>query len=143
MPLSRRAGTPSNTIGLGRGLLPYQVACSSIQPFGHNRHEPKIGWGGCAFFLRVAGSPCKTMSRETYLCTKWHLDPWSRLATIDVGRKLGAPPLLGRRLVPHLIHKVAWAEAYLHAKCHFDPCSRLATINMGRKFGGSAPFLGR
>jgi len=30
--------------GLGRGLLPYQVASSSIQPFGHNKHKPKIGW---------------------------------------------------------------------------------------------------
>ena len=27
--------------------------------------------------------------------TQWHLDPWSRLATIDMGRKLGAVPLLG------------------------------------------------
>jgi len=31
-------------------LLPYQAASSSIQPFGHNRHGPKIGWGGCAHF---------------------------------------------------------------------------------------------
>ena len=29
--------------GLGRGLLLYQVASSSIQPFGHNRHGPKTG----------------------------------------------------------------------------------------------------
>jgi len=29
--------------GLGRGLLPYQVASSFIQPFGHNRHEQKTG----------------------------------------------------------------------------------------------------
>jgi len=28
---------------LGRGLPPYQVASSSIQLFGHNRHMPKIG----------------------------------------------------------------------------------------------------
>jgi len=28
---------------LGRGLPPYQVASSSIQPFGHNRRGPKIG----------------------------------------------------------------------------------------------------
>jgi len=32
--------------GMGRGLLPYQVASSSIQSFGHNRHWTKIG--GCA-----------------------------------------------------------------------------------------------
>ena len=83
------------------------------------------------------------MSRETYLCTKWHLDPWSRLATIDVGRKLGAPPLLGRRLVPHLIHKVAWAEAYLRTKCHLDPSSCLATIDMNKKLGrGLCPLFG-
>jgi len=36
--------------GMGGGLLPYQVASSSIQLFGHNRHGPKIGgphplWG--------------------------------------------------------------------------------------------------
>jgi len=29
--------------GLGRGLLPYQVASLSIQPFGHNRHGPQTG----------------------------------------------------------------------------------------------------
>jgi len=29
--------------GLGRGLLPYEVVSSSIQPFGHNRVEPKTG----------------------------------------------------------------------------------------------------
>jgi len=28
---------------LAWGLLPYQVASSSIQPFGHNRHGPKLG----------------------------------------------------------------------------------------------------
>jgi len=48
--------------GLGRRLLPYQVASSSIQPYGHNRHGPNIGWGGCAFFLGVAGSPSNTKS---------------------------------------------------------------------------------
>jgi len=36
--------------GLGRGLLPYQVASSSIQAFGHNTHGSKIGWG-VPFFL--------------------------------------------------------------------------------------------
>jgi len=32
---------------------------------------------------------------EAYLCTKWHLDSSSRLATIGMGRKLGALPLFG------------------------------------------------
>jgi len=51
--------------GLGRELLPYQVASSSIQSFGYNRHGPKIGWSGCALFLEV----------------------------MDIGRKLEAVPL--------------------------------------------------
>jgi len=42
---------------LGQGIPPYQVALWSIQPFGHNRHGPKIGiplWVG-------DGSPYNTM----------------------------------------------------------------------------------
>jgi len=35
--------------GLSRGLPLYQVASWSIQPFGHNKHGPKIG--GCATFV--------------------------------------------------------------------------------------------
>ena len=48
--------------GLGRGLLPYEVASSSIQPFGHNRHGPKIGWGCAIFLAGGAGSPSNTRS---------------------------------------------------------------------------------
>ena len=37
VPLSRSAGNPSNTMwSERRSILPYQVASSSIQPFGHN-----------------------------------------------------------------------------------------------------------
>ena len=37
VPLSRSAGNPSNTIWTARrSILPYQVASSSIQPFGHS-----------------------------------------------------------------------------------------------------------
>jgi len=130
--------------GLGRGLLPYQVASSSIQPFGHNRHGPTIGWEWvCPLFwgrgswdpiehkvawaeaypilsailVHPAVWPQWTLAENWGLCpfrrgelgphltqcridrglphTKWHLDPCSRLATIDVGRKSGAPPLFG------------------------------------------------
>jgi len=49
--------------GLDRGLLPYQVASSSIQPFGLNRHGPQIRWGWVwSFFLEVVGSPSNTKS---------------------------------------------------------------------------------
>ena len=47
---------------LGRGVLPYQAASSSIQPLGHN--GPKIAWGGCALFSGVARSTSNTMSRR-------------------------------------------------------------------------------
>jgi len=45
-PFAGELGPRQIQCGVGRGLLLYQVASSSIQPFGHNRHEPKTG--GCA-----------------------------------------------------------------------------------------------
>ena len=45
VPLSRDLGPRLVQCGLRRRLLPYQAASSSIQPFGYNRHGPKIGWG--------------------------------------------------------------------------------------------------
>jgi len=45
--------------GLGQDLLPYQVTSTSIQPFGQNRHGPKIGRGNGPFFW---GSPSNTKS---------------------------------------------------------------------------------
>ena len=40
---------------------------------------------------------------EAYLHTKWNLDLWSHLAATDMGRKMGAVPLLGGELGPHLM----------------------------------------
>jgi len=62
VPLSRGELGPRLTqCGRGRGLLPYQVASSSRQPFGHNRHGPKTGIapfkGGVP-----AATPCNTTS---------------------------------------------------------------------------------
>jgi len=67
----------------------YQVASGSIQPFG-NRHGPKIG--GCAPVWRGRWVPIQhnVARAEAYLHAKFHLDPCSRLATTDMGRKLGA-----------------------------------------------------
>ena len=45
----------------------------------------------------------KVARAEAYLYTKWHLNPSSYLATTDMGRKLGAAPLWGGELAPHLI----------------------------------------
>jgi len=39
---------------------------------------------------------------EAYLDNKWHLSPFSRLATTDIGPKLGLCPFRGGELGPHL-----------------------------------------
>ena len=52
-----------------------------------------------------------------------------RLATTDMGRKLGDAVPLWAELGPHLTKYVAWAEVYLRTKLHLDPSSRLATIH--------------
>jgi len=136
VPLSRRELGPRLTQrGLGRGLLPYQVASSSIQPFGYNRHEWKTG--GCAPFRGGAATPSNTTSPGP----NWHLDPSSHLATIDMGQKLGwgCALFFWGSWVP-IEHKVAWAKAYLHTKWHLSPSSHLATMDIGRKLGGCAPL---
>jgi len=59
---------------------------------------------------------------EAYLHTKWHLDASSRLATIDMGRKLGdSVPFCYRGNWVPIQHNVAWDEAYLFIKWHLDP----------------------
>jgi len=72
---------------------------------------------------------------EAYLHTKWHLNPSSRFATIDMGRNWGyVASFWEGELGPH------------PAQCglgHLDSSSRLATIDMDRKLGGYVPFLGR
>ena len=69
-----------------------------MQPFGHNRHGPKIG-GSAPFLMRGSWVPIQhnVAWAEAYLHNKWFLDPCSRLATTDMGRKLGeaSAPFLG------------------------------------------------
>jgi len=88
-PLAGELGPRLTQCGLGQGLLPYQVASSSIQPFAHNLEmEQKLGLH--APLLGGAATPCNNVAlAEVYLRTEWHLDPSSCLATIDMGQKLG------------------------------------------------------
>ena len=67
VPLSWRGGTPSNTMWPGprSTSVPYQLASSSIQPFGLNRHGPKncVGMGvGVPFFWGLLQGPHRTKS---------------------------------------------------------------------------------
>jgi len=82
--------------GLSRDLPPYQVASWSMKPFGHNTWA-KIKWGVMCpppFFLGGEGEARSTYNNvawaEVYLRTKWHLNPFSRFSTTDIGLKLGA-----------------------------------------------------
>jgi len=59
--------------------VPSGILIHYIQPFGHNRHGPKIG--------EVAQH--NSVWTEVYRRTKWHLDTSSRLTTIDIARKMG------------------------------------------------------
>ena len=61
--------------------------------------------GYCPPFLGVMGPHVNNVAwAEAYLCTKWHLDPTSHLATTDMGRKLeeGCARLRRGKLGPHL-----------------------------------------
>jgi len=88
--------TPSNTTWPGPRSTSYQVASLSIEPFGHNIHGPKIGWWLSPFLYRELG-PHLTQTRlgRGLPHTKRHLSPSNRLATMDMGRKLGLCPFSG------------------------------------------------
>jgi len=137
MPLSRGEPGPRLTLyGLGRGLLPYQETSSSIQPFDHNRHEPKIGEGAVLFFRGGAGSQSNTKSpgpRPTSISSGILVHPavWPQRTLAE---NCGYAPLGDRKLGPHLTQcRLGWA--YLRTKWYLDPSSLLATIHMGRKLG--------
>jgi len=72
---------------------------------------------------------------EIYLHTKWHLDPSSRLATVDMGRKVAVLfPFLGGAGFPSLQCR--------HTYWHLDPSSRLATTDTGRNWAAVPLFRG-
>jgi len=109
-----------------------------------NRHRPKR-WAAVYVSCR-AGIPSNTMwpgPRSTSVPRGVSMiHPPSRLATINMGQKLGGSGCAlcsGGSWVP-IEHKVAWAEAYFHTKCHLSPSSRLATTDIGRKLGDCAPL---
>jgi len=73
---------------------------------------------------------------KAYLRTKWHLDPFSRLATTDMGRKLEAVSLFGEGGDgPHLTQCGLGQGLYFYTKLYLDPSSRLATTDMDQKWG--------
>jgi len=66
------------------------------RPFGHNRHWSKSGELLCPFPRGQLGphlTQCR-LGRGLPPYMKWRLDPSGRLATMDMGQKLGIVPLL-------------------------------------------------
>jgi len=100
VPISRIAGTPSNTMWPG----PRSTSVPSgvfIHPDVWPQETWAKNWVGWA--CPLSGSSWvpiehKVLWADAYLHTKWHLDASSRFATIEMGRKFrrGFRPLLGR-----------------------------------------------
>jgi len=89
--------------GLDQCLLPYQVASSSIQPLNNKHGKKLVGGWGCPFSGgRWVPIERKVAWAEACLHTKSHLSQSSRLATTDIGRKLGCAALGEGELGPHL-----------------------------------------
>ena len=127
---------------LSRGLPPYQVA-SSIQPFCHNGHWPKIG-GLCPFRGGGAGSPFNTMSRRLLFGDD---GAWSPSNTLWPGTRPTSVPS-GILIHPAVWSQQTWAEnwgccveVYLRTKWYLDPSSRLATMHGPKTARCSAPCL--
>jgi len=95
VPLGGGAGSASNTMlpRLRPTIVPSGIlihpAVLPQQTWAENWGAVSPFWGG------VLGPHLPQCGNEAYLHTEWHLDPCSRLATIDMGRKLG--PLFGER----------------------------------------------
>jgi len=121
--------------------LDMNYKCSAVDEMGDRLATIDIGrkFGSCALLGGGDGSPCNTVRpgpRSTFVPIKLHLDPCSRLATIDTGRTLGALyPFLGRGTGSPS------NTVLLGLRPSIQPfgCNR-----HGPKIGGGcAPFLGR
>ena len=96
---------------------------------------------------RHSGHLTQCGGAEVYLRTKWHLDPSSRLASIDMGRKVGGCCAsfygelnsrltqcgLGRGLLPYHVASSS-TQPFGHNR-HLDPSSPSAATDMGQKLG--------
>jgi len=144
VPLSRAANPHLTQCRLGRGLPPYQMVSSSIQPFGHNRHGPKIG--GCAP-LGGAGSPCNTIMpgpTSTSLSSGILIHPavWPQQTRAENGG-WGGVLLFKGELGPH-VTQCGLGRGLPSTKWHLDPCSRLAwPQHVRQNWGCCAPLWGR
>ena len=97
-PFCGQLGPRLTQCGLGRGLLPYQVVSSSIQPFGHKTRAKNCMGVGLSFIIGEAGSPSNTKSpgrrpNSIPSCILVHPAVWPKrtLAENSRGRGAGSP----------------------------------------------------
>ena len=136
------AGCPSST--MWPGSRPISIRSGILI---HSTVWPQLiwveNWGLCSHFWggRLGPYLHNMAWAEAYRRTKWHLDPSSRLATIDMGRKLGAvpPPFWEGERSRHLT-QCRMGRGLPSTKWHLDPSSHLATTDMDRKLGACAPL---
>jgi len=101
-----------------------------IQPFGHDRYEPKIG--ASAPFGEWELGPHLRQSRLGWCLPPCQVASWSiqPFGHNRYGPKIGGSATFwGRGSLVPIQHNVARAEAYLYAKFHLDPSNHLATIH--------------
>jgi len=79
---------------------------------------------------------------KVYVRTKWHLHASSRLATIDMGRKLGAVPLLGEELGPHVTQHRLQGRGLPPYQVTSQFIQLFGHNGHGLKIGGCAPLGG-
>jgi len=86
-------------------------------------HTPNGISIGSAAFAKIT-----TECRYTFKCSSV-AEMGNRLATADMGWKLGGCAPLGRGSWVPIQHNVAEAESYQIAKFHLDPSNRLVTVH--------------
>jgi len=94
VPLLGGAATPSNTTSPG----PRPTSMPSgilVYPAAWPQRILVANWGLCRFRGTAPNLRPQCRVGRGLPRTKWHLDPCSRLATVDVCQKLGAPLLSG------------------------------------------------
>ena len=98
---------------------------------------PLFGEGGWVLILHH-----KVTWAEAYLRAKYQLDPSSRLAAINMGRKfLGLRPLFGEEVAGFPSNTVVWAEA-TSVRSDILIYAAYGRNGYGPKIGGLCPFGG-
>jgi len=132
----------------GRPFVQELSSCWDGRPFRHNRHRPKNGGSAVPFPLGSSVPIYLTQCRVgrglySVVRTKWHTNPSSRLATIDIGRKVVGLlcPFLGGQLGPNLTQRGLdrGLPRYQVASRSIQPFGKNRHV---RKMGGCAPLGG-